>query len=186
VPQNPAFGTWNFFLNPTHSRPGVGLNVPLNRFAQFKASLGQVVHLLEVEPELRAVAEELRQAERRVGRDRSAAMNDVANARGAWRLCGMLLRFDVGSEDGIHARQVSFAARPEPFDHIVVEAQVYGGFSLRHNHPRGAPELRSQGFRLRGVRVGPVFPKLTQVCDLTQRMSHDSRFPVHLCSLSGR
>jgi len=56
----------------------------------------------------------------------------------------LLLRFDVGSENGIHAGQVSFAARPEPFDYIVVEAEVNGGLSLRHNYPRGAPELRAQ------------------------------------------
>jgi hypothetical protein len=82
VPQVPLLGPCDLSLNPTHSRPGVGLNFPLNRLTQFKASLGQVVHLLEVEPELRAFAEELRQAQRPIGRDRSAAMNDVANARG--------------------------------------------------------------------------------------------------------
>jgi len=51
--------TWDSFLNPIHSHPGVSLNFPLNRFAQFKPGLGPIVHLLELEPELGAVAEEL-------------------------------------------------------------------------------------------------------------------------------
>jgi hypothetical protein len=37
--QGPPFGTWDFFLNPIHSRPGVGLNIPLNLLAQFKPGL---------------------------------------------------------------------------------------------------------------------------------------------------
>ncbi len=65
-----------------HSRSGVVLNVSLNRLAQFEPSLGQVVHLLEVEPELRTVAEEAGKAQGCVRGDRAAAMNDVANARG--------------------------------------------------------------------------------------------------------
>jgi len=58
----------DLYLNPVHSRPGIGFYVALNRLAQFKPCLGQVVHLLEVEPELRSVAEELCQAQRRVWR----------------------------------------------------------------------------------------------------------------------
>lgn len=96
------------------------------------------------------------------------------------------LRFDVGAENGIHAGQVSFAARPKPFDHVAVEAQVNGGLSRRHRHPRRAPELRAQRLSLRSIRAGAVLARLAQGLDLAQRMSHDSRFPVHLCSLSGR
>jgi len=65
-----------------HLRPSVSLNLPLNPLVQLEPCLGQVVHLLEVEPELRAVAEELRQAQSSIGRDRSPAMNDVADTRG--------------------------------------------------------------------------------------------------------
>ena len=101
------------------------------------------MHLLEVEPELRAVAEELCQAQSRI-----------------WRLSQsrvLLLRFDVGSENGIHACQVSFAARTEPFDHVAIEAQVNGGLSSRHRYPRGFPEFRAQRLSLRGARACPVF-----------------------------
>ena len=98
----------------------------------------------------------------------------------------MLLRFDVGPENSIHAGQVAFTARPEPFDHIVVEAQMYRRLSMRHSDPRGFPELRAQRFGFRCIRTGLVFAKLAQGADLAKRMSHDSRFPVHLYSLSGR
>jgi hypothetical protein len=35
----PDFRTWNFFLNPIRSRPGVSLNILLNLLAQFKPGL---------------------------------------------------------------------------------------------------------------------------------------------------
>jgi hypothetical protein len=35
------------------------------------------------------------------------------------------MRFDVGAEDGVHAREVAFAAGSEPFDDIAVETQVH-------------------------------------------------------------
>jgi hypothetical protein len=52
----PDFRTWDFFPHPIQSRPGVGLNVPLDCLAQFEPGFGEIVHLLEVEPELWAVA----------------------------------------------------------------------------------------------------------------------------------
>ena len=41
-----------------------------------------------------------------------------------WRLRATLVRIDVRSEHGVHAGEVAFAARLEPFDHIAVEAQM--------------------------------------------------------------
>jgi len=88
----------------------------------------------------------------------------------------LLLRFDVGSENGIHAGQVSFAARTEPFDYIAVEAQMNGSLSSRHRYPRGFPELSAQRLGFRRIRTGPVFAMLAHGSNLAKRMCHDSRF----------
>jgi hypothetical protein len=59
-------------------------------------------------------------------------------------LCAMLLRLDVGAEDGVHAGQVTLAASFEPFDYIGVETQMYAGFAAGHYDVCGFPEVRAE------------------------------------------
>ena len=75
-----------------------------------------------------------------------------------------LSRIDVRSQHGVHARQVAFAARLEPFDHIAVEAQVDEVFPLGTTTRADFQKLRAErlGFRgvsselgLRRARAGP-------------------------------
>jgi len=59
----------------------VGLNLTFNGMFQFDLCLGQVMHLLQVQPELRAVPKEASKAKRRIRRDGASAMNNVPDAR---------------------------------------------------------------------------------------------------------
>jgi hypothetical protein len=80
----------------------------------------------------------------------------------------MLLGFYVGAQDCIHVGQMAFAAGFEPLNHIVVEAQMYGSFPRRHNHTRGFPEVRTEGFRNGGVGSGFVESALAHCFDFAK------------------
>jgi hypothetical protein len=84
-------------------------------------------------------------------------------------LSTMPLRFDVSSENGVHAGQVSFATRLEPLDHVAVETQVNGvfpfGITTRADFQNSAPS---------DAAAGAVLAALALCTDLAKRMSHDS------------
>ncbi len=47
----------------------------------------------------------------------------------AGTLCAALFGVDVVAKDGVHAGEVTFAARPEPLQPIAIEAQINGGLA---------------------------------------------------------
>src|ERR1700722_15883366 len=60
----------------------VDRHLGFNRLGQSEFGFGEVVHLLKVEPELRAIVEEAGKAQSRVGSDGSLASNNLTDARG--------------------------------------------------------------------------------------------------------
>lgn len=96
------------------------------------------------------------------------------------------LSFHIGSQHGVHARQVALASGLEPLRHIAVQAEMYGGLSARHDDTRAAPECRAEGLCLRRIRTGLILALLPHRFDLAKRVSHDSRFLFHPCPLSVR
>jgi hypothetical protein len=69
----------------------VRAHLSYNGFGQGELGFGEVVHLLKVEPELRAVIEEAGQAQSRVGGDGALAANNLADPRFAAPLRGSFL-----------------------------------------------------------------------------------------------
>jgi hypothetical protein len=98
----------------------------------------------------------------------------------------MFLRIDVGAKNCIHVGQVAFPARFEPLDDVAVEAQVDRGLSRRQDDARGFPEIRAERFGVGGVGAGLIETARAPGADFAKRKSRGSRFPVHLCSPSGR
>src|SRR5579863_8144344 len=73
--------SYRCLLRLAESRRVEGFHLALNGLMQFHSRFREIVLLLKIHPELRAVAEEARQAERGVGSDGAPAMNDVSNPR---------------------------------------------------------------------------------------------------------
>ena len=81
---------------------------------------------------------------------------------------GLFLRLDLSAQNRIHARQMSFSVRFEPFDDIAVEAQMHRSLASRHDDPSLPPEFIAERFRF--GRIGPrsILPPRTLCFDLAK------------------
>jgi len=97
-----------------------------------------------------------------------------------------LLRFNVGTEYGVHTGQVALAARFEPIHDVPVKAEVNRCFARRQDYARRFPEVTGEGFSARSARASGVFAALARNLDFAKGIPHDSGLLLHLCSPSGR
>jgi hypothetical protein len=63
----------------------------------------------------------------------------------------------IGTQNGVHAGEVAFAAASKPLHDVIVEAQVHRRLSGGQNDARGCPELPGQNFGFRCAGPGRVF-----------------------------
>src|SRR3984957_15349131 len=86
----------------------------------------------------------------------------------AFRLGSLLVRFNIGAQDGIHAGEMALAALLEPFDDIGVEAQMNRCFAARHDNARVLPKIFAQRFGRRRVSASLILPARAHRADLAK------------------